>query len=722
MLILCAVGASGRAPKIGPDDENLQGVMVGRFGCGRSFVYVAASVAGIVVSSDAMAANCSTRGGLVFLGTTSGSTNSVWLSGTSAGTFRLDAQGGTKDTWDQSRRGLHLTLSDVVSTGNGGTHHLYDNSGGGCLLDSQNQKGGVNLPPIGDLFPDFVRPDLPGAITPPIAQLPPQGVKPTLPPGIAPPIGILPPPDGLWLTGRPTPPIGVVPPEGVMPGRPPAGSPQLPTDRPTPPIATLPPEGVMPTVPSGVTPPVGTLPPEGVMPGRPPAGNVQLPTDRPTPPIGTLPPEGVMPTVPGGVTPPVGTLPPEGVMPGRPPAGSIQLPTDHPTPPIGTLPPEGVMPTVPGGVTPPIGTLPPDGLTPVVPPPETVTPTVPGGWEIVATAELNKSGADFLPDDNCAILDTEGQLYRTEEGLVYTAPCELVRNGGYQGVTVASITQQSDVPLTPGREFFEEPLWSFWSETRGIHARDRRHELDTTAYSGSFLAGADRKIDEDTVAGVSASFETSSSDGYDGSLETSAYGFSVGPYIAHRLSPQWAVEGSLGYLLLHNDLNVVVLEGDYLSHQASAAAAIHGQYRYNDWTLRPKFGLSYARTYIEDHELDGSIVGTPVNVNIESDSFDYGEAEISGEASTFLFLSDDLIGMPYGELGMHYAFERPNDGKILTGNLTLADTSDFTGTVRGGMRFVYGDDIFFDVGAGYLSLGQNRLDIWEAKARISFAF
>ncbi|OAZ14163.1 autotransporter outer membrane beta-barrel domain-containing protein [Thalassospira indica] len=632
--------------------------------------------------SDARAAKCSADGGLLFVGKTADSARSVWLSGTSAGAFRLDAQGATKDTWTESRRGLHLTLSDVVSTGNGGTHHLYDNSGGGCLLDSQNQKGGVNLPPIGDLFPDFVMPELPGQVTPPIATLPPTGIMPSLPPGVAPPVAILPPD----LPGGGT---------GI-----------------TPPIGTLPPEGVMPTVPGAVTPPIGVLPPDG---------GTGI-----TPPIGTLPPEGVMPTVPGGVTPPIGTLPPEGVTPTVP--GAV-------TPPIGTLPPEGVMPTLPGGVTPPIGVLPPDGGTGITPPigvlppggggtdVTPVTPTAPGGVsETVANAQLRKGGAEFLPEDTCAVLDRDGQFYRTDQGLVFTAPCALVRQGGYTGVTVASITGQSDVPLTPGREFFEEPLWNFWSEARGIYANDRRHSLDTTAFSGSFLFGVDREIAEDTVAGVSASFESSSSEGFNNNLETSAYGMSVGPYIAHRLSPEWAIEGSLGYMALHNNLDVLVLEGEYFSHQLSGAAALNGQYRYDNWTFRPRFGISYAETFVEDYDLSGAIAGNPVTVNVGSDHFGYGEAEISGEASKLLFLSEDLIGMPYGELGMQYGFVRPNDGEILSGNLTYQDTSPITGTLRAGMRFVYDDSIFFDVGAGYLSIGQNGLDIWEAKARVSFAF
>ena len=69
-----------------------------------------------------------------------------------------------------------------MSNGNGGTHKLYDTTGNkDCLLDTQNQKAGITLPPhitfpnlkppglvvppIGKLFPGFstLTPMLPGA-------------------------------------------------------------------------------------------------------------------------------------------------------------------------------------------------------------------------------------------------------------------------------------------------------------------------------------------------------------------------------------------------------------------------------------------------------------------------------------------------------------------------------------------------------------------------------
>ena len=453
--------------------------------------------------------------------------------------------------------------------------------------------------------------------------------------------------------------------------------------------------------PVAIKPPIGILPPQTITPEIPIAV---------IPPIGILPPTGITPEIPIAVKPPIGILPPDLITP--------ELPIGV-TPPIGTLPPTGITPELPIDTKPPIGVLPPEPITPEVP---AITPPSPNVPETVANAQLPKRPDAYLADSTCAILEGNGYLYLDESGAIFTAPCTLVRQGGYEGITVASLLEQSDVPLTPGRDFFSDPLWNFWSETRGVYAQDRRHNLDTEGYSGSFLFGVDREIADDTVAGISASFETSGSDGYDGGLETAAYGLSVGPYFAHRLSPQWAIQGSLGYMLLQNDLEVVVLEGNYFSHQLSAAAAINGQYRYEEWFLRPRFGLSYAETFVEDYDLSGTINGTPVTVDIGSDHFGYGSAEISGEASRYVDLGDDLLGMPYGELGLHIALDRPNDGKILSGDLRLEDTSPVTGTIRGGMRFFYEDRIAFDVGAGYLSIGQNGLDIWEAKARVSFAF
>ena len=184
---------------------------------------------GVLLASaplSALAGNCDANGSLYYLGNTSNASNSVWISATSAGSFRLDAAQGntTVDQWSKANRGLNLSLSPFVSNGNGGTHKLYDTTGNkDCLLDTQNQKAGITLPPhitfpnlkppglvvppIGKLFPGFstLTPMLPGGVKPPIGTLPkpPTGIMPTLPGGVTPPIGRLPPVTGITPTVPP---------------------------------------------------------------------------------------------------------------------------------------------------------------------------------------------------------------------------------------------------------------------------------------------------------------------------------------------------------------------------------------------------------------------------------------------------------------------------------------------------------------------------------------
>jgi len=251
-------------------------------------LFVALVPGGVLAKQDC-------NGALVYLGQTANQSRSVWLSATGAGSFALEATGQvTVDQWSKQRRGLRVSLSPDVSNGNGNPHSLFETSGTPCLIDKQNQKGGITFPPHLQLPPNL----------PPILR-PPNGVTPSFP-------------------------IATLPPGGITAGGPGAV---------TPPIGTLPPpSGVTPGVPGGVTPPIGTLPPSGVTPGVP--GGV-------APPMATLPPAGMTPTVPGAVTPPIGTVPPpSGVTPGVP--GGV-------SPPIGTLPPTGITPGVPGGVTPPVG-------------------------------------------------------------------------------------------------------------------------------------------------------------------------------------------------------------------------------------------------------------------------------------------------------------------------------------------------------------------------------
>jgi hypothetical protein len=228
----------------------------------------------LIVPTAALAkGNCTEKGALFYLGNTADGAQSVWLSATNSvgpvgasGYYRLDAAQANLnvDSWEKIGRGLHLSLSPVVSNGNGGTHKLFGNGQEPCLLDSRNQKGGI-IPPGGFHRP----PKPPTGITPtvpikpevPIGQLPPTGITPTVP-------------------IKPEVPIGQLPPTGIMPTVP---------IKPEVPIGQLPPTGIMPTVPIKPEVPIGQLPPTGITPTVP---------IKPEVPIGQLPPTGITPTVP----------------------------------------------------------------------------------------------------------------------------------------------------------------------------------------------------------------------------------------------------------------------------------------------------------------------------------------------------------------------------------------------------------------------------------------
>lgn len=138
------------------------------------------------------------QGNLIFVGLTNDLSQSVWLSVTTAGSFQLEAQGHQLiDAWDKIEQGTHLSLSPIVSQGNGGTHHLID-AINGRMLDSQNQKGGIILPPL---------PSEPPGIWPPIDPQPPIEIPPG---GTTPPDGTTPPIE--------TPPEVSTPGGGISPG------------------------------------------------------------------------------------------------------------------------------------------------------------------------------------------------------------------------------------------------------------------------------------------------------------------------------------------------------------------------------------------------------------------------------------------------------------------------------------------------------------------------
>ncbi|GAA5081848.1 hypothetical protein GCM10025759_32640 [Lysobacter panacisoli] len=277
------------------------------------------------------------------------------------------------------------------------------------------------------------------------------------------------------------------------------------------------------------------------------------------------------------------------------------------------------------------------------------------------------------------------------------------------------------VPVTPGREFATPSRWNLWFDGRALDTSDRRHGLDTDG-SGSYVTlGADRRYGNDVVLGVMASYERSESDGFDGNLRQETDGYGIGAYVAQPLSQRWAMNASAVYSWLSNDSRIAVLEGSYDTARVSLSLNTTGQYQSGEFTLRPKFTLSYSHYDNDAYELAGAVFDTPIAFQVARDGYDNGVIEGLLEVSRTFFTANSVV-IPYGEIGANYAFIRPQDGGILTSDLRLASTSAWLGSARVGARALVSQAMFVETSAGYLSLGQGDNDVWEFRLFLSWAF
>ena len=282
------------------------------------------------------------------------------------------------------------------------------------------------------------------------------------------------------------------------------------------------------------------------------------------------------------------------------------------------------------------------------------------------------------------------------------------------------------VPLTPGRDLGVDKLWNAWIEAYAGSISDRRYGLDMKGRMSTLTIGVDRRLTPDIVAGASVSLEKSLTTGFNYNLRSQSTGFSAGPYLAILLSPNWAIDGSFSYAQSNIDLQLAILNGSYVSPQYISTVDLHGQYDVLGVYLRPKFTASYVHIISNAYDLTGHLSNPlftgDINLHLPKAKSNLGYSEASGEVSKIFIFANGTQIMPFAELGVHYEFERPNDGQILTGDFAFAIPAAWTGWVRSGVRISAFNSILFELKAGYLSLGQPGLDIWEGKARLSYGF
>jgi len=259
-------------------------------------------------------------------------------------------------------------------------------------------------------------------------------------------------------------------------------------------------------------------------------------------------------------------------------------------------------------------------------------------------------------------------------------------------------------------------------DARLIDLSDRRYDRDVDGETSVATFGIDRTIGEGVVAGFSVGFQWSDTTSFDGLVKSETEGFTAGPYLAWRLSDRWAADGSLTYGESESKQKLIVFDGESRSQQYSGSLNIHGQYDLDGPLLRPKGSIFYMHSTGDAYDMRGSLLGRDLTLRFPDSEFDYGMAEASLELSNVFGEEYGHVIMPYGELTARYEFERPQGGEILSANLTVETPQPFLMTLRTGVRALLSQAVLVEIAAGYLSLGQPGLDIWEGKLYVSYRF
>jgi hypothetical protein len=132
--------------------------------------------------------------------------------------------------------------------------------------------------------------------------------------------------------------------------------------------------------------------------------------------------------------------------------------------------------------------------------------------------------------------------------------------------------------------------------------------------------------------------------------------------------------------------------------------------------------LTYVHSLNGAGDMRGTLLGKPLSLNLPASVSNDGLAEAFLEASRLFDLSHGYYAIPYGELGLHFAYLRSNGGRILTGDLSSVVPSAWTGSLRSGVRMQLPNNALLEASAGYLSFGQPGRNVWEGRLRFSLGF
>ncbi|MEK1887325.1 MAG: autotransporter outer membrane beta-barrel domain-containing protein [Phyllobacterium sp.] len=239
------------------------------------------------------------------------------------------------------------------------------------------------------------------------------------------------------------------------------------------------------------------------------------------------------------------------------------------------------------------------------------------------------------------------------------------------------------------------------------------------------ILGFDMVQRPDLVLGVAGGYENASSDGFDGQSNVDFDGYFVGPFVAWKPDPHLVLDLWAGYAQDDVDNNTAGMQGSYDLDRIFVSANATGRWFVGETEIRPKLELFYSNDDTSSHSYsptEGS--GLPENLRLDVDGGhdNLFISTLSAEVRREYRLSSGISITPYARIGMDIMLDRPNDGKILDGDLNIVSTSSVTGNILAGADLVFTSGSRLEGRIAYSKIGQDDLDVYGGQIAFTIPF
>lgn len=429
-----------------------------------------------------------------------------------------------------------------------------------------------------------------------------------------------------------------------------------------------------------------------------------------------------------------------------------------PDPPDPTEPP--IDPEPPDPTDPPIDPVPPDPTDPTDPPDPPVTPTQPPetlvpdnqpsgdrvlkdiigtftqgltaaalerGYNIsdrIVTGLVGRSYLDMMsiadspatfPQDMQEIQPEETGESKAQEAKDMTSTTMATSP---DDTTAISDPLQTDTP--------SEHAYTFWAETQYFDINDNRYNIDVSGTIAEIRFGLDRMVSDNLLIGIAGGVEKLESDGYGGTISVEQTGVFIGPYIGYRFGEMSVFDIWAGYTFGEGESRISLLEGDFDADRVFVTANLTSQFSTeNKINFRPKLSFYYGKTKVENYSLyldPEKYNGIGGRLSVDDFDANYGVLELSSEVNHMFKSSENTYTLPFFRLGISYAFERPNDGMLITPELTEEETSEVLGNCHIGVRMLMYKKFAIEVRAGYYGIGESDFDVLDGRLVLTYVF